>query len=421
MVTEIFVLYALLTTLENALELWLAITNRRYVTNASHQVHAQNVLGINADNMKKAIQYSGDKYKFGILQTIVSLLVNLTFIGMGGLGLLEGMAKALSLTWGTGEVVTGLVFFALFSVLGSVYSLPWELYSTFKIEGTYGFNRQTLGGFFVDKIKGTLLTVVLGGPLLAALMRIMSALGENWWLYAWMTLSGFSLLTMWLYPSFLAPLFNKFSPLPEGDLKSAIIRLSEKVGFRTGGLFIMDASKRSTHANAFFTGLFREKRIVLFDTLVDALSAKEVVAVLAHELGHFKLNHVRWMLIRSIAMTGLFFYVLGLVKDLDVFYRAFSLDGVSSYGALIVFGYWYSTADFFLKPIGSYLSRSNEFAADAFAKNHIEDIQDLGHALLKLREKSQSLPLAHPLFSRVYYSHPPLLERLQAMGFKPGR
>jgi STE24 endopeptidase len=230
-------------------------------------------------------------------------------------------------------------------------------------------------------------------------------------------MSSFSILTAWLYPTFLAPLFNKFKPLEDGELKTKIFDLAERVKFNATGLSVMDASVRSSHGNAYFTGVFGKKRIVLFDTLIEALNVKEVVAVLAHELGHFKLHHVRWMLIRSIAMTGFTFFLLSLALPLEQFYAAFKLQGVSNYGALVVFSLWFGLIDFVLSPIETYLSRRNEFAADAFALSHIEDKNELAHALLKLREKSHSMPISHPWFSGFYYSHPPMMERLQAMGF----
>jgi STE24 endopeptidase len=226
---------------------------------------------------------------------------------------------------------------------------------------------------------------------------------------------GFSLLAMWLYPTFLAPLFNKFAPLEKGPLQDAIFALAKKVDFKTAGIFIMDASRRSSHGNAYFTGIFKEKRIVLFDTLVKSLTPEELVAVLAHELGHCKLHHIRNALLRNIAMTGVIFFLLSRCWQLEAFYQAFSLAGISTYGALVVFSLWFGLVDFFLTPIGSWMSRCNEFAADAFAKQHLPASALLRTALIKLRESNHGMPLAHPLFSFFYYSHPPLMERLRAL------
>jgi STE24 endopeptidase len=196
--------------------------------------------------------------------------------------------------------------------------------------------------------------------------------------------------------------------------------LAAKVGFTTNGLFVMNASLRSSHGNAYFTGVFGKKRIVLFDTLIEAMTPEEVTAVLAHELGHFKLHHVRWGLLRGLAVTGVMFYALSLALPLESFYQAFHLQGVSDYGALFVFSLWYGPLAFLLQPLSTYLSRKNEFAADAFAKAQLGgNAEALGRALLKLREKSSSLPIYHPTYSMVYHSHPPMIERLQAMGFGP--
>ena len=245
----------------------------------------------------------------------------------------------------------------------------------------------------------------------------MNSMGSTWFIYAWLTIFTFSLLTAWLYPSLLAPLFNKFSPLEEGDLKDGIFTLAEKINFKTDGISIMDASTRSSHGNAYFTGVFGKKKIVLFDTLVKSMTANEVVAVLAHELGHFKLHHIRWALIRSFFMTGIIFYLISLTLPLDDLYSAFGFAGKSNYAALVIFSLCFGPISFLFQPIGTYLSRRNEFAADAFALENLENKNLLGDALLKLRENSQVMPITHPLFSAVYYSHPPLLERLSKMGY----
>jgi STE24 endopeptidase len=243
----------------------------------------------------------------------------------------------------------------------------------------------------------------------------MERMGSTWWLWAWGVTTAFSIFAAWIYPTVLAPLFNRFTPLPDGDLKDAILALARRVGFRAGGLFVMDASRRTAHGNAYFTGLFGQKRIVLFDTLLEAMGTREVVAVLAHELGHFKLHHVRWAVVRSVAMSGLVFYALSLCLPLEPFYAAFFLDR-TSYGALAVFSLWFGLVSFLIQPLSNALSRRHEFAADAFALRSGATASELGSALMKLREKSRLLPLSHPLYSRVYHSHPPLLERLRVMG-----
>ena len=309
---------------------------------------------------------------------------------------------------------TGLAFFGIAGILTSVFELPFNLYETFVIEERHGFNRQTPRGFALDLVKSVALAMALGGPVLAAVLWIMERMGPTWWLWAWAVTTGFSLFAAWIYPSVLAPLFNKFTPLPDGELKDAILELARGVHFRAGGLLVMDASRRTSHGNAYFTGLFGQKRIVLFDTLLEAMESREVVAVLAHELGHFKLHHVRWAIVRSVATSGLVFYALSLCLPLGPFYAGFFLER-TAYGALAVFGLWFGLVSFLLQPLGNALSRRHEFAADAFALRSGATAAELGTALRKLREKSRLLPLSHPLYSRVYHSHPPLLERLREM------
>jgi len=413
--TTILVIFIVLRFLQHLVERGLSATNRKFYLNTERQKHAAKIMKISDDDMQKTLAYSDDKYRFATMTSWVSVIVTLTFIGVGGLGWAERMAFAILPD--AGSIVIGLGFFIVIGLLSMLFSLPFEYYRTFVIEQKHGFNRQSVKGFILDRAKGLVIGVILGGPLLAGILWIMQSMGDNWWVYAWIAVSSFSILTAWIYPTFLAPLFNKFTQLQEGDLKSQIMSLSKRIGFKAGGIYLMDASKRSSHGNAYFTGLFGEKRIVLFDTLVDSMSVREVVAVLAHELGHFKLNHVRWQIVRGVIMTGVMFWILSLCLPLEIFYKAFGLSGVSNYAALIVFSMWFGVIDFALTPLGNYLSRRNEFAADRFAREQIGNASELGDALLILREKSHAMPLSHPLFSAVYYSHPPLLERLEAMGY----
>ena len=413
--TTILVIFVVLRFLQHLVERGLSAANRKYYLDTERQKHAAKVLKISDEDMAKTLAYSSDKYKFATMTSWVSVIVTLAFISAGGLGWAERLV--FSIKPEAGPIVVGLGFFVIIGLLSMLFGLPFEYYRTFVIEQKHGFNRQTVKGFVFDRIKGLVIGVILGGPLLAGILWIMQSMGSNWWVYAWIAVSSFSILTAWIYPTFLAPLFNKFTQLQEGDLKTQILALSKKIGFKAGGIYLMDASKRSSHGNAYFTGVFGEKRIVLFDTLVDSMSVREVVAVLAHELGHFKLNHVRWQIVRGVIMTGIMFWVLNLCLPLEMFYKAFGLSGVSNYAALIVFSMWFGVVDFALGPIGNYLSRRNEFAADQFAREQIGNANELGDALLKLREKSHAMPLSHPMFSAVYYSHPPLLERLETMGY----
>lgn len=413
----LLVLFIGLRFTQHLLEQVLLAMNRHHWMDPVRQGEAGRILRIPEEEMRKAVAYAEDRGRFGRVTAWIDVLVTLAFIGGGGLGWVEARARDLSALAGGRVIPTGIAFFAILGLLDGLFSLPFSLYGVFVIEEKHGFNRQTVRGFFLDQLKGLALGAVLGTPILAAILAIMEKGGASWWLWAWAAASAFSLFTAWIYPTLLAPLFNKFTPLPEGELRDGIVALAARIGFRTGGVFVMDASRRSAHGNAYFTGLFRQKRIVLFDTLLEAMGAREVVAVLAHELGHFKLHHVRWALVRGVLTTGLLFFLLGRCLPLTAFYAAFGLDR-TSYGALVVFGTWFSLVSFVLQPIGSALSRRHEFAADAFAIASGAAPSDLAEALLKLREKNRGLPISHPLYSRVYHSHPPLLERLAAMGVR---
>jgi STE24 endopeptidase len=411
----LLVVFVVLRLGQQAVETVLAVLNRRHALEPGRLAAAGRALGIDDEDLAKAVAYSGDRYRFGRVHGWTEVLVGLTFIALGGLGLVEDGARAAAAGLGLGVIATGLAFFGIGGVLSGLLELPFDLYDTFVIEERHGFNRQTLGGFVLDRVKGIGIGVALGGPVVAAVLWIMERMGPTWWLWAWGVTTAFSVFAAWIYPTVLAPLFNTFTPVPDGELKDAILALARRVGFRAGGLFVMDASRRTAHGNAYFTGLFGQKRIVLFDTLLEAMGTREVVAVLAHELGHFKLHHVRWAIVRSVAWSGLVFYGLGLCLPLEAFYSAFFLEK-TSYGALAVFSLWFGLVSFLLQPLGNALSRRHEFAADAFALGSGATAAELGSALRKLREKSRHLPLSHPLYSRVYHSHPPLLERLRVMG-----
>lgn len=399
-------------------ERWLDYANRTYYNDPARQKHAQEALEISATDMQKSVAYASDKSRFGTWSSWFGQIVGIAFLCLGGLPIVLGWAQSLSSSVGGGAIVDGLFFLGILGLLSSIVGMPWEYYNTFVIEEKHGFNKQTPKGFFIDRIKGFSIGIVLGGGLLSVLLYVMESV-NNWWIWAWLLFFGFNLVIAWLYPTVLAPIFNKFSPLEAGELKDSLFALAKKVKFNADSISVMNASIRSSHGNAYFSGMFGKKKIVLFDTLIEAMSPKEIVAVLAHELGHFKLHHIRWSLIRSFFITGLMFYVLSLCLPQKAFYEAFFLEEVSSYGALVVFSLWFGPIGFLFQPIGTYLSRRNEFAADAFALENIEDRRTLGDALLKLRRKSHGMPLTHPKYSMVYHSHPPMLERLKAMNWQP--
>lgn len=405
--------YLGLRLLRESVETALAALDRRYSADPQRLAAAGQALDIPAEEMAKAVAYSAERHRFALVTGWIDTVIVLVFLAAGGLGVVERWAAALA--GSQAGILTGLVFFALLALAGSALALPFRLYAVFVIEQRHGFNRQTPGGFVLDLVKSAAVLASLGGPLLAGLLFVMERKGPWWWLWAWALFAAFQLLAAWIYPSLLAPLFNRFSPLPEGELRDGILDLARRTGFRAGGIFVMDASRRTAHGNAYFTGIFGQKRIVLFDTLIQAMSPREVIAVLAHELGHFQLRHVRWALVRSFAWSGVVLWSLGRLAPHEAFTSAFALDP-SPHAALAVFGSWLSLVAFLVQPFSAALSRRHEFAADAFALRNGASAAELGSALRRLRQQSRQLPVSHPLFSRVYHSHPPLLERLRAIG-----
>jgi STE24 endopeptidase len=398
------------------LETVLGRLNHRYGLDPERQAEASGALGLSSDEMRKATAYAEDRYRFGVVSSWAGTLLGLAFLGLGGLGWAEGWAEAVVPASGSlAELAVGLVLFGLLGLGAALFQLPFSFFRTFRVEAKHGFNRQSVGGGFVDWAKGLALAAVLGGPLLVVLLLVLETAGSGWWLWAWAALFAFSAFTAWIFPTLIVPVFNRLEPIPAGELRDGIRELTGRAGFSTRGVFLMDASRRTTHGNAFFAGFLGSRSIVLFDTLIEALTTSQVVAVLAHELGHFKLHHVRWQLVRSTLVTGLLLWLMSLCLAQPSWYLAFGLRGPTAYGALLVFGLWLELLASLLQPLESALSRRQERDADVFAVRHGVPAEELKQALLALRERSHSLPLSHPLYSRFYHSHPPLLERIQSL------
>ena len=414
---KLLILFICLRLLKRLCEYGLQLLNKRYYENPEHQNRAKDILKITDGDMDKSLTYTRDKHHFATVSTWLNEILTLVFVAIGGFGYIELFAQQQSFAWfgSANEIATGLLFFAVLALIAMLVSLPFKYYHSFVLEERHGFNRATLRSFVLDIVKGVAVAAVLGAVLLIVLMLIIDRTGTYWWVYGWLFMTGFMLFTAWIYPTVLAPLFNKFTEIADGDLKTNIFSFADRVGFKTSKIYIMDASKRTTHGNAYFTGIFGEKRIVLFDTLVSVLTPKQAVAVLAHEIGHYKLHHTRWALVRGFIETGVLFYLLSLVIAHEGFYQAFALSSASSYGALLVFSMWFGLADFIITPIGNYISRRNEFAADRYAKKHLGSGKDLQDGLLKMREKSSAMPICHPLYSNFYHTHPPIIERVKAL------
>ena len=385
-----------------AVQIWLA---KRHINNIQH--HRKQVPGAFADKIplsahQKAADYTIAKTRLGITGTILSAAVFLIWTFAGGLDLLDQLWRQAE--WGI--IYTGTALILSFMFISMLIDLPMSLYSTFVIEERYGFNKMTGKLFFKDMAKGILLAAAIGTPLILLVLWIMEHSGSLWWLYVWAVWMGFSLLLMWAYPRFIAPLFNKFEPLEEGELKNRITSLLEKCGFSSNGIYIMDGSTRSGHGNAYFTGFGNNKRIVFFDTLIKSLSVAETEAVLAHELGHFRKNHIKKSIALMAAMTLVGLAILGWLINQQAFYHGLGITIPSIYMGLLLFMIVSPLFTLFISPLFSAYSRKNEFEADDYARQQ-SDANDLVSALVKMYEENASTLTPDPLHSAFYDSHPP--------------
>ncbi len=363
--------------------------------------HARTYLSVNA--------------RFGIIQSITSLSVLLVFWFIGGFGWLDGLARSLV----AGQVWAGLVFLTALFLGQSLIALPFSVYETFVIENRFGFNRSTPATFIMDRLKGLLLAAVIGLPLGAAVLWIFGNVSHAW-LWAWALFTVFQLLLTWLAPSLIMPLFNKFTPMPDGPLKTEIEALGTRCGFPLDGVFVMDGSKRSTKANAFFTGLGKRKKIALFDTLIEKSSAAELLGVLAHEIGHFRRGHIRQRLAAGIFQTAVIFFLLGLATDPGgtfsrLLFDAFGVKDISPHVGLVLFSILLEPVSKLLGVMFNAWSRRHEFEADAYAAEVTGDGAPLAAALRKMTADHLSHPTPAKLRVWLDYSHPPLLERLRAL------
>ncbi|WP_136467207.1 M48 family metallopeptidase [Flagellimonas onchidii] len=357
---------------------------------------------------QKAQQYQRANYKFGLFSDGFSLILTLCFLFFGGFEWIDGITRSI-----TEEAIPMALLFFGFILLGSgILGLPFSYYQTFVIEQEYGFNKTTKKLFFLDKLKGSLLGLVLGGGLLTLFMLFYKWTGPNFWIYAWL-LAGFFILFMNLfYSRLIVPLFNKQTPLTEGNLKNAIENYAHKVGFELKNIFVIDGSKRSTKANAYFSGFGREKRITLFDTLINDLEEDEIVAVLAHEVGHYKRKHIIFNLAVSLGLMGLTLYILSLFINTPEISLAIGVSTPSFHAGLIGFVLLYSPISEITGLAMNYLSRKFEFQADDYAKETFAP-QPLITSLKKLSKNSLSNLTPHPAYVFVHYSHPPLVERIR--------
>lgn len=408
----LLVLFVTFLLIHLSIRSYLAIRQIRYVGNHRDQVPSDFSHYISLRSHQRAADYTIARTQLNLFETLTeaTLLVILTLLG----GL-----QWLDIFWGRQiehELIRQLVL--IISVLGitSLVQLPFSLWSTFKLEQRFGFNRMTLKLFISDQIKGLIIGAILGLPLLIAILWLMATAGPAWPLWTWLIWLGFSLFIMWLFPSVIAPLFNKFQPLEKESLKDRINALMLRCGFNLDGLFVMDGSKRSAHGNAYFTGIGRHKRIVFFDTLLNKLNDEEIEAVLAHELGHFKYRHILKRMILSFSLALAFLLILGWLSQQVWFYT--SLGVVPQLGrandglALILFFLTMPVFTFWVGPVFSYLSRKDEYEADSYAAQQSSP-QHLVQALLKLYDDNAATLTPDPLFSAYYDSHPAAIQRVQ--------
>ena len=414
-------LFALFLVLGLTVKLWLASRQIRHVARHRAKVPAAFSGTIALESHQKAADYTIARVRFGLLETAFGAAVLLGWTLLGGLHVLNQVLLQLL---GAG-MAQQLALLAAFVVIGGLLELPVSLYQTFVIEQRFGFNKTTWQLWCADLLKSSLIGAVIGLPIAALMLWLMGSAGQLWWVWAWAVWMGFNVLLLIAYPSFIAPLFNKFKPLEDEALKARVNRLMARCGFAANGLFVMDGSRRSAHANAYFTGFGSAKRVVFYDTLLARLSPPQVDAVLAHELGHFKHRHVLKRVITMFAMSLIGFALLGWLSGQTWFYvglgsspnLAILPDGRPAPNdalALLLFLVTVPVFGFFVSPIAAQLSRKHEFQADAFAVAQTSSA-DLSGALLKLYEDNANTLTPDPVFVQFYYSHPPASERLARM------
>jgi STE24 endopeptidase len=363
---------------------------------------------IDPERLKRISAYTVDFENFSMVATLANQGLFLVILLSG---FLPWLVKAIS-QWGYGQIVCGLIFFAALSIFANLLRIPFSLYEAFVIEERYGFNLMNLKVWVSDLFKSIIIGAVVGGLLLGLLLVLVVYGGNVWWIWAWMLVGGFELLLLWLFPVVILPLFNKFDPIENIGLEDRIRTLMEKVGLRAKGIFKMDASKRSKHTNAFFVGLGRTKRIVLFDTLLGSHTEEEILAVLAHEAGHWKKRHVLRMLVPLEILSFVSFYAVAKLLNWQLIYQTFGFQESHIYVGLFLIGAFISLLGFFAEPLESGISRRFEREADDFALGVMEAAKPMSSALKRLAADNLANLSPHPLYAWFYYSHPPLVERV---------
>jgi STE24 endopeptidase len=363
-----------------------------------------------AEKYRKSMEYYKVNHRFGLLTSSFTFILMMLMLFLGGFGFVDDYARTIT----SHPVWLALLFFGILGLASDILSTPFSVYHTFVIEEKFGFNKTTVKTFILDKLKGYLLGIILGGGLLALIVLIYQKTGVNFWWMAWLVLAAFMMFATMFYASVILPLFNKLTPLSEGELRTAIEDYCRKVNFKLNNLFVMDGSKRSSKANAFFSGLGPRKKIVLFDTLIEKHTTDELVAVLAHEIGHYKKKHTRTGLLIGLAQSGLMLFILSLFLGNPELAKAMGASASSFHIDMLAFGILYSPLSEILGILGNILSRKHEYEADNFAQTTFNG-SALAEALKKLSVDNLSNLKPHPAYVFVHYSHPPLLQRLKAL------
>lgn len=359
----------------------------------------------------KSQEYTKVRTKFGFISSTVGFIALIAFWQFGGFGYVDEIVKS----WSESYIVRGLYFFGILIALQQIVSLPFSIYSTFVIEEHFGFNKTTIKTYVLDLLKGMLLLTILGGSILALILYIFNELGQLSWLYAWGAVVLVTVIMQYVAPKWIMPLFNKFKPLEDGELKQQIMEFAKKVNFSLQDIFVMDGSKRSSKSNAFFTGFGKNKRIALFDTLIEKHTTGELVSVLAHEIGHYKKKHILQGMIISVLHTGVLFYLLSIFLYQHELYSAFYVENMPIYAGFLFFSLLYSPLETILSIGMNIMSRKNEYEADEFAVMGKSDKEDMVSALKKLSKDNLSNLTPHPFYVFMNYSHPPVLERIRAI------
>ena len=399
---NLFTLVFLIATLSYVVTLlWLNVRQDKAVIKSYEQVPSEFSKKITLKEHQKAAEYTQAKLTVNHFEVMFSTVVLLVWTIGGGMNWFDSIWQGLT----DNILYLGIGFIISLMIIGSLIDLPFSIYRTFVLEQRFGFNKTDSKTFVVDLFKEISLTLVIGLPLIYAVLYLMGEMGEYWWLYVWLVLTSFSLLMFWLYPTYIAPIFNKFKPLDNAELKVKIDNLIERTGFKSDGVFVMDGSKRSSHGNAYFTGIGKNKRIVFFDTLLEGMDDQEVEAILAHELGHFHHKHIRKHMINSFAITLAGLALLGYLINQPWFFHGLGVNTMSNHTALILFTLTMPVFSFFIAPISNYLSRKHEFEADAFAAKHT-NADDLVSSLVKLYRDNAATLTPDKIYSAFHDSHP---------------